>query len=67
MVQKLRQAGVEPRQEITTEDYLAMPHLVAGASRIALTPARVAALAPSTGEALTAAPAAFASHLNMSI
>ena len=37
-------AGVEPRAGITTEDFLAIPHLVRGTDRIGLVPGRVATL-----------------------
>ena len=40
----LNQSGVEPRAEITTEDFLAVPHLVVGTERIGLMPGRVARL-----------------------
>lgn len=43
-LRRLSAAGIEPRAEISTEDFLAMPHLVQGTDRIGLMPARVARL-----------------------
>jgi DNA-binding transcriptional LysR family regulator len=48
-LRRLSAAGVEPRAEISTEDFLAMPHLIQGTDRIGLMPARVADLASSRG------------------
>nr|WP_206535736.1 LysR substrate-binding domain-containing protein [Microbacterium sp. 4R-513] len=45
---RVRQAGVEPRAAVSTEDFLAVPHLVAGSERIGLMPERVARLAADT-------------------
>ncbi|WP_345802853.1 LysR family transcriptional regulator [Microbacterium sp. AZCO] len=45
---RMRQSGVEPRAAISTEDFLAVPHLVAGSDRIGLMPQRVARLAVVT-------------------
>ncbi|WP_426324057.1 LysR family transcriptional regulator [Microbacterium sp. E-13] len=42
---RMRQSGVEPRAAISTEDFLAVPHLVAGSDRVGLMPERVARLA----------------------
>ena len=47
---RLRQGGVDPRATVSTENFLAVPHLVAGSDRIGLVPARVAALAARSGE-----------------
>ncbi|NYJ08468.1 LysR family transcriptional regulator [Petropleomorpha daqingensis] len=44
---RLQASGVEPRAEISTEDFLAIPHLVRGTDRIGLMPERVARLASS--------------------
>lgn len=44
VLHRLRQAGIEPDATISTEDFLAVPHLVAGTDRIGLMPSRVAAL-----------------------
>ncbi len=44
-LRRLSAAGIEPRAEISTEDFLAMPHLVHGTDRIGLMPQRVARLA----------------------
>nr|WSS59743.1 LysR family transcriptional regulator [Streptomyces sp. NBC_01177] len=41
-LQRLRDRGVEVRVEVTTEDFLAVPHLVAGTTRIGLMTERVA-------------------------
>jgi DNA-binding transcriptional LysR family regulator len=46
---RLKAAGIEPRTEVSTEDFLAIPHLVTGTDRIGLMPGRVARLAASTG------------------
>jgi len=46
---RLRQSGIEPRAAISTEDFLAVPHLVAGTDRIGLMPERVARLASADG------------------
>jgi DNA-binding transcriptional LysR family regulator len=43
-VHRLRAAGIEPHAEISTEDFLAVPHLVQGSDRIGLMPERVARL-----------------------
>ena len=51
---RLKQAGIEPRAEISTENFLAVPHLVQGTERIGLLPARVAAL-PSVRSAVSVA------------
>ena len=53
---RLRAAGIEAHAEISTEDFLAVPHLVAGTDRIGLMPARAARLA-SAGSAVTLAAA----------
>ena len=54
---RLRAAGIEAHAEISTEDFLAVPHLVAGTDRIGLMPARVARLAAAgSAVALAAAP-----------
>ncbi|WP_395576612.1 hypothetical protein [Streptomyces sp. BK79] len=41
-LQRLRDRGVEVRVEVTTEDFLVVPHLVAGTTRIGLVPERAA-------------------------
>ena len=46
---RLKAAGIEPRAEISTEDFLAVPHLVNGTDRIGLMPERVARLPSSRG------------------
>jgi DNA-binding transcriptional LysR family regulator len=46
---RLRAAGIEPRAEVSTEDFLAIPHLIRGTDRIGLMPERVARLASSQG------------------
>ncbi|MFF4490126.1 LysR family transcriptional regulator [Streptomyces sp. NPDC001544] len=43
-LRRLRERGVEPRAAITTEDYLAVPHLLAGTDRLSLVPERIARL-----------------------
>jgi len=54
---RMRQSGVEPRAAISTEDFLAVPHLVAGSGRVGLMPERVARLAAATeGVAIVDAP-----------
>ncbi|MFH8252708.1 LysR family transcriptional regulator [Microbacterium sp. B2969] len=42
---RMRQAGIQPHAAISTEDFLAVPHLVAGTDRVGLMPERVARLA----------------------
>lgn len=54
VLHRLRAAGVEPRAGITTEDFLAIPHLVRGTDRIGLVPGRVAALADGIPGLVTA-------------
>lgn len=44
---RLKASGIEPRAEVSTEDFLAIPHLVTGTDRIGLMPERVALLASS--------------------
>jgi DNA-binding transcriptional LysR family regulator len=44
---RLKASGIEPRAEVSTEDFLAIPHLVTGTDRIGLMPERVARLASS--------------------
>ena len=39
---RLRDRGVEPRVTLTTEDFLVVPHLVAGTNRLGLMPERIA-------------------------
>lgn len=41
---RLRAEGIEPHVEITTENFLAVPHLIAGTDRMGLVPERVAHL-----------------------
>lgn len=43
-LQHLRQAGIEPVAGISTEDFLAVPHLVTASDRIGLMPASIAGL-----------------------
>lgn len=45
VLHRMRQSGIEPRAVISTEDFLAVPHLVAGTDRVGLMPERVATLA----------------------
>jgi DNA-binding transcriptional LysR family regulator len=45
VLHRMRQSGIEPRAVISTEDFLAVPHLVAGTDRVGLMPERAAALA----------------------
>jgi DNA-binding transcriptional LysR family regulator len=40
-LRRLRDHGIEPRVEITTEGFLAVPHLVAGTDRLSLVPERI--------------------------
>ncbi|GGZ43675.1 LysR family transcriptional regulator [Streptomyces poonensis] len=51
---RLAEEGVRIRSSITTEDFLAVPHLVRGTDRIGLMPERVARLHPA-GEGVTIA------------
>lgn len=47
---RLRMAGIEPRPQVVTESFLAVPHLVTGTDRVALLQQRLAsALAPELG------------------
>jgi DNA-binding transcriptional LysR family regulator len=46
---RLKAAGIEPRAEVSTEDFLAIPHLISGTDRIGLMPERVARLSSSQG------------------
>ncbi|MDN3028304.1 LysR family transcriptional regulator [Streptomyces sp. S.PB5] len=40
-LRRLRDHGIEPRVEITTEGFLAVPHLIAGTDRLSLVPERI--------------------------
>lgn len=46
----MRQSGIEPRAVISTEDFLAVPHLVAGTDRLGLMPERAATLAVAAAD-----------------
>lgn len=50
VLHRMRQSGIEPRAVISTEDFLAVPHLVAGTDRLGLMPERVATLAVATDD-----------------
>ncbi|MEW9552093.1 LysR family transcriptional regulator [Nonomuraea sp. NPDC050783] len=54
VLHRLHAAGVEPWAEITTENFLAVPHLVRGTDRIGLVPERVARLNGGTPGLTTA-------------
>ncbi|MEV5843531.1 LysR family transcriptional regulator [Streptomyces sp. NPDC051985] len=43
-LRRLRDHGIEPQVEITTEDFLAVPHLIVGTDRLSLVPARATRL-----------------------
>jgi len=43
-LRRLREQGIEPRVVMTTEDFLAVPHLIAGTDRLSLVPERVTRL-----------------------
>ncbi|MGP3775484.1 LysR family transcriptional regulator [Streptomyces sp. SDT5-1] len=47
MMPRLAEEGVRVRSSITTEDFLAVPHLVRGSERIGLMPERLARLTPA--------------------
>jgi DNA-binding transcriptional LysR family regulator len=49
VLHRLRAEGIEARAEISTEDFLAMPHLVRGTDRIGLVPGRIARLLSADG------------------
>jgi hypothetical protein len=51
-VNRLHAEGVEPHAEIVTENFLAIPHLVAGTDRIGLMPER-AAIPTLSGQPIT--------------
>lgn len=51
---RLQAEGVEPHAEIVTENFLAIPYLVAGTDRIGLMPERVASPSPSAPGAVIA-------------
>jgi DNA-binding transcriptional LysR family regulator len=54
---RLRDLGVEVRVETTTENFLAVPHLIAGTDRLGLVPARVARqFSPAVGTCVVEAP-----------
>ena len=55
---RLHAEGIEPRAEIVTENFLAIPHLVAGTDRIGLMPERVTT-ASFAGPAITVVQPAF--------
>jgi DNA-binding transcriptional LysR family regulator len=47
---RLRMAGIEPRPQVVTDSFLAVPHLVSGTDRVALLQGRLAdTLAPELG------------------
>lgn len=48
----LHARGIEPRVEITTENFLSVPHLIAGTDRVGVLPERAARL-PSSGSGTT--------------
>jgi DNA-binding transcriptional LysR family regulator len=54
VLHRLRAAGVEPRAGVTTEDFLAISHLVRGTDRIGLVPGRVAHLTGAAAGTVTA-------------
>jgi DNA-binding transcriptional LysR family regulator len=45
----IREAGIEPNWQISTESFLALPALVTGTDRIALIPERLARIMPNDG------------------
>ncbi|CAM5658358.1 LysR family transcriptional regulator [Streptomyces griseorubiginosus] len=49
-LRRLREGRVEPRPAIMTEDYLAVPHLIAGTDRLSLVPERIAWLFAPQGK-----------------
>ncbi|MEW2302308.1 hypothetical protein AB0958_20470 [Streptomyces sp. NPDC006655] len=55
---RLHAEGIEPHAEIVTENFLAIPHLVAGADRIGLMPER-AATPDLSGQLITVVQPAF--------
>ncbi|WP_369009043.1 hypothetical protein [Streptomyces sp. RP5T] len=57
-VNRLHAEGIEPHVEIVTENFLAIPHLVAGTDRIGLIPERVA-IPTLSGQAIAIVQPAF--------
>ncbi|MFI1711462.1 hypothetical protein [Streptomyces griseoruber] len=64
---QLHAEDIEPHAEIVTENFLAIPHLVAGTGRIGLMPERVSAPAPSAQPITVVQPAFEIGHLMESL